>query len=145
MASITKNIPATTYTIKEFIAAGQSDDMTYRNFSILEKVDGIEHVDHNLIYDYLDELLSISNVYSLTDQDLLKYQYAPDLLAYRVYGSTQLDFVIMALNDIMDPKDFSLKSKTVRLVPASILKRFLSMVYNAEQEYLQKNRSEIKK
>ena len=33
-----KVIPATTYTVKDFIKAGNSDDTTYRNFSIIETI-----------------------------------------------------------------------------------------------------------
>lgn len=143
--ALTKIAPALTHTIKEFIAAGQSDDMTYRNFSILEKIDGVEFVDHNLIYDYLDELVKLSKEVYLTDADVIRYQYAPDLLAYHLYGSTQLDFVIMAANDIMDPKEFTLKSKKIKVIVPTMIKDFLSKIYNAEKAYININRSDYKK
>lgn len=141
--AIKKVEAAQTYTIESFIACQKSDDMTYRNFSILENVGGLEFVDHNIIYDYLDELNSLCKTVNLTKIDMLKYRYAPDLLAFDVYGSTQLDFVILAANDMIDPKEFSLSSLKVKLPMNSILKEFLSSVYNAESSYINKNRSDI--
>ena len=67
-----------------------------------------------------------------------KYKYAPDLLAYDVYGTVQLDFVILKINGLIDPNDFDMK--TVKLPYRSQLKAFLSAVYNKESGYIQQNR-----
>lgn len=141
--AIRKISPAETHTIEEFIRAGQSDDMTYRNFSILERKDGLELIDHNLIYDYMEELTAISEPVQLSQENINLYRYAPDLLSFRLYGTVQLDFVIMAANDMMDPKEFTLQSGTVYLPRRTVLKQFLSEVYNAERKYINKNRSEL--
>ena len=50
--------PALTYTLDDFISMQISDDMTYYNFSILEVIDGVEHLDSNLVEIYLEELKS---------------------------------------------------------------------------------------
>lgn len=134
--------PALTYTIDDFIAMRYSDEITYRNFSILEKVNGIELLDHNLIEDYLEELISLCKEVPLTFEQYNKYKYAPDLLAYDVYGSTQLDFVILFANGMIDPKEFNLKK--IKLPYASVLKQFLSAIYNAESNYIDQNRSDNK-
>ena len=143
-STLKKRSVAKTATIQDFISAGQSDEMTYRSFSILEKnEDGLEFVDHNIIYDYLEELNKLCQEVQLTNQDVIDYRYAPDILAYRIYGTTQLDFVILAANDMIDPKDFSLSNKTIRLPKASILRTFLSSIYNAEISYIKNNRSTL--
>lgn len=134
------NNPATTHTLDEFISMRYSDDMTFRNFAILEVVNGIEFLDHNLIDDYLDELESICISCPLDLDQQKKYKYAPDLLAYDVYGSTQLDFVILAANGMVDPKEFV--PKTIKLPYASALKSFLSSIYNTESGYIEQNRSD---
>jgi hypothetical protein len=76
----------------------------------------------------------------LNDEEYKKYKYCPDLLAYDVYGSVQLDFVILILNDIFDPKEFV--NKTIRLVPASVLQQFLNEVYGKEYGWIQQNRAD---
>lgn len=131
--------PALTYTLDDFIAMGFSDEMTYRNFSIIEIIDGIEHLDHNLIEDYLDELEALCINVELSDEQLKRYKFAPDLLAYDLYGSTQLDFVILFANGIADPKEFT--RKTVKLPYASQMKKLLSSIYNSESGYIAQNRA----
>lgn len=143
MASNSMTPPAETNTLEDFVSAGINDDMTYRNFSILEKIGNVEFIDHCLINDYLDELKKISEqITGLTDLERIKYRYSPDLLAYDMYGSTQLDFIIMAINGVSTPTEFTMKGN-LYLPKRSILKSFLSMIYNAESEYLTINRSDI--
>ena len=131
--------PALTYTIDQFINMKYTDELTYYNFSIIELVNGIKLLDHNLIEDYLSELESLCVNCELDQDQYKKYKYSPDLLAFDVYGSTQLDFIILMINDMIDPKEFDLK--TVKLLYASQLKSFLSEVYNAENDYISYNRS----
>lgn len=130
--------PATTTTLEDFIEMKSIDEMTYYNFSILEVINGVEHLNHNLIEDYLEELKSACITVDLTLDQYKKYKYFPDLLSYDVYGSVQLDFIIMLLNDCIDPKEFD--KKTVILPYASVLASFLNTVYSKEQLYIEENR-----
>lgn len=131
--------PAKTYTLDQFISMKNNDELTYKNFSILEVVNNIEFLDHNIIEDYIDELKSISVDVTLEHDEYVKYKYCPDLLAYDVYGSVQLDFVIMFINDIIDPKDFN--KRTIKLPYASsVFKDILNRIYNAEANYINYNR-----
>ena len=129
---------AKTHTLEEFISMKYQDDITYKNFSILEFMDGIELIDKCLVDDYLGELELSCITVDLTNEQYIKYKYAPDLLAYDVYGSTQLDFVILFMNDMIDPKEFDLKK--IKLPYASILKSILSSIYNANSGYIAQNR-----
>ena len=133
--------PTETYTLEQFILMKNSDTMTYSNFSIFNKIDEIKVLDHNLIDDYIRELESLCKVVSLTDEEYKKYIYAPDLLAYDLYGSVQLDFIILAANDIIDPKDFNLKR--LKLPPTRVLKQLLTEIYNSNSSYISRNRQII--
>lgn len=144
MATYNKDIspPAETATLSDFVSAGVNDDMTYRNFSTIEIHNGVELIDHCIIDDYLDELKKISVlVIGITDQERIHYRYSPDLLAYDMYGSTQLDFVILAVNGIATPSEFTMKGN-LYLPKNSVLKSFLSMIYNAESQLITSNRAE---
>ena len=136
-----KNVtPATTYTLDDFIQMQISDDMTYYNFSILEMIDNVRHLDHNLVEDYLPELKSVCIPVTLSNEEFTKYRYNPDLLAYDIYGSVQLDFIVMLLNDCIDPKEFD---KTKLILPYSTsLNIFLNTVYSAESNYIDQNRAD---
>jgi hypothetical protein len=132
--------PATTYTLESFIEMKVADDMTYYNFSILEINGNIQHLDRNVVEDYIPELEDLSVEIKLTDDQFRKYKYAPDLLAYDLYGSVQLDFIILLVNDMVDPKEFD--RKTIKLPYASTLSKFLNSVYSGEYNYIAMNRSE---
>lgn len=130
--------PSLTYTLDDFISMKISDNMTYYNFSILEKINNVQHLDTNLVEVYLDELKkNIVNI-KLSETEYSRYKYNPDLLAYDLYGSVQLDFVILLLNDMYDPKEFTKRS--INLVYASDLSKFLNIIYTKENRYISQNR-----
>ena len=133
------NNPALTYTLDDFISMQISDDMTYYNFSIIEIIDGVYHLDTNLVEIYLEELKSKCITVKLSEEELKKYRYNPDLLAYNLYGSVQLDFVILLLNDMYDPKEFD--KYTIILPHSSTLSTFLNEVYSKEENYIEENRA----
>lgn len=136
------NNPAKTYTLDQFIAMKNTDDMTYNNFSIYGLIDGQRVLDTNLIDEYLDELVKLSSIVQLNNKEYKKYKYSPDLLAYDVYGSVQLDFVILAANDMIDPKDFDLDR--LKLPKVSAMREFLNEVYGANSSWITKNRYDLK-
>lgn len=127
-----------TYTLDQFISMQSSDQLTYKNFAILEKYNNIEYLDHNLIDDYLTEFLSVAVELVLDDSQFIRYKYSPDLLSYDVYGTTQLDFVILALNDMVDPKEFT--KKKIKMLYNSAIKELMSYVYNSNSGYVELNR-----
>lgn len=136
------NNPAKTYTLEQFIAMKNSDNMTYNNFSIYGKIDGQQILESNIVDEYLDELVKICSIVQLSTDEYKKYKYAPDLLAYDCYGSVQLDFIVLAANDMIDPKDFNLRK--LKLPTVSRLREFLNEVYNANINWITKNRYDLK-
>ena len=137
------NNVAQTYTLEQFILMKSTDDMTYNNFSIYDYIDGQKVLDRNIVDDYLEELVKLSSIVELNTEEYKKYKYSPDLLAYDIYGSTQLDFVILAANDMIDPKDFNLKK--LKLPTVSAMKVFLNEVYSANSNWISKNRYDLEK
>jgi hypothetical protein len=133
------------HTIEDFINSNTgSKAITYHNFSILNKkeIDGetFHFVDSNILDDYIDELNKLTVSISLSDRELLKYSYNPGLLAYDIYGSSELEFVILKLNGIIDPKDFDFP--TIKLIEVGAMMEVLSNIYNAEYKYIEMNREE---
>jgi hypothetical protein len=115
-----------------------ADEKTYYNFSIIEKINDVTFTDHNLIDEYIDILIPTCKNVDLSDEEYKKYKYAPDLLAYDVYGSTQLDFVVLAVNNMIDPREFT--NKRIILPMSSVLSVFLSEIKNANAGYIEQNR-----
>lgn len=139
------NVPEQTATVEDFIEMGASDEMTYKNFSVLVNFIGkgsvVEYTQDNVIYDYMDELLEKSVVLELSDNDFVKYRYKPKLLSYDIYGTTELYFVIMALNGMCNIKDFN--KRKLKLLYKSDLISMLNEIYSAESDYLLYNRKHI--
>ena len=145
LSRLTASSPDMSNSIEDFIAAGEdSAIISYYNFSILQveyskdKTLRIDFTIDNLINDYMDVLQEAAKKVKLTDAEKIKYFYNPDLLAYDIYGSTELDFVIMQMNGIIDPKDFDLP--TLKLVYKSDLANIMNRIYTAESVYLTANR-----
>lgn len=140
MATIDTDLsnPALTYTLQDFIDLQLSDEITYFNFSIIEKRDNYIFTDHCLIDEYLEELVKLSVNVKLSDDEYNKYRYSPDLLAYDVYGSTQMDFIVLAANDMVDPQEFTLKN--IKLPYNSHIKTFMSDIMTANAGYIDQNR-----
>ena len=133
------------HTVEEFIESNAgSKSINYYNFSILqqEEVSGetLQLLDMNIVDDYIDELQSVCVNVQLSDKELMKYSYNPGLLAYDIYGSTELEFVILKLNGIIDPKDFDFPS--IRLLEVQTMDDLLSNIFSAEATYINKNREE---
>ena len=141
-----KNDPALTYTLSDFVEIGKQDEMTYTNFSIIQYRMSTEFAEQNVVDYYLSELKSIClKITSFSEDEINRYRYAPDLLSYDVYGTTQLDFIVLLCNGMIDPKDFDFKRKYLLLPRANVLQEFLSQVYNSESDWLNLNRTELAK
>lgn len=133
-----------TYTFSDFLSSnGGVSEVTYNNFSILEKLttefgDVIHCTNNNIIDDYMYELKEASEIVEMSVTEQNKYFYNVGLLAFDLYGSVELEFVILKLNGIIDPKEFDIKN--VRLIKATKLLELLSAIYNAEVKFLTINR-----
>lgn len=136
------NLPERTATVEDFIDMGDTDDITYANFSILVKCIGensiVQYAQDNIIYDYLPELNERTVTLTMNDNEFIKYRYKPKLLAYDLYGSTEVYFVIMALNGMCNIKDFN--KKKLKLLYKSDLLELLNEIYSAESDYILYNR-----
>ena len=145
MAYNSKSVDKTS-TIEEYINAGAgTPTITWYNYSVLQpkrstdnKAEFQLEID-NIINDYLDILHDNEEKVELTQAEQLKYYYNPELLAFDIYGTTELDFVILKMNGMVDPKEFDLPK--IKLVKKSVLVDLLSNIYNAEGKYLAANRS----
>lgn len=136
------------YSISSFINSNNGDDeVSYHNFSLLTQEnignDIVQFSYANIIDDYIDELRENCVEVELSEQDKIKYFYAPDILSYDLYGTIGLDFVIMKLNGVINPKDFDLS--IIKLIPnKEVMSELLSKIYSSEYSYIERNR-EIEK
>lgn len=131
--------PEKTYTVEEFIKAGQGVSLTYQNLSLINKLeDNIKFPFMNVFNTYVDDILdsALIKTVKFTDDEYNKYQFRPKLLAYDIYGSTDAYFIILAINRILSPKDFT--SKTLKMISKQDLNKLMSYIYNAEKDLIKK-------
>lgn len=131
--------PEKTYTVEEFIKAGQGVTLTYQNLSLINKLeDNIKFPFMNVFNTYVDDILNsaLIKMVKFTDDEYFKYQFRPKLLAYDIYGSTDAYFVILAINRILSPKDFT--AKTIKMISKQDLNKLMSYIYNAEKDLIKK-------
>lgn len=146
MATSKLNNPATTYTIDQMIALKNSDSITYKNFSILQKSlqdDSLVYSIDNVIYDYMDEINQYKRLVGFSDMEVVKYKYKPKLFSYDVYGSTECYFVIMALNGICNVKEFDLIDHTIWALNPNDMYTIMNLISRAEKTRIALNRDNI--
>lgn len=123
---------STAMTIEEFIANGSNTVLSYDKLSFKEKFDDIVYPMKNILDDYIKELKEKAVVVTLSNKELIRYKWRPKVLAYDLYGNGELDFVILALNNICNIKDFD--KKEIKLLRINELEEFITSIYNAEKE-----------
>lgn len=122
-----------TITIQEFIQSKPLVNVDYQSFAFAERHDDIEFPFLNIItIDYLDDFKDASVEVSVSDNEYKKYRYKPKLLAYDVYDNSELYYIIMAINNKYNIKDFNLTTRKVNLISKSKLYDMLKSIYRAE-------------
>lgn len=138
--------PQLTYTLNQFISLKDVDRIVYRRYSIMQRSltneDLIYCID-NVIYIYLDEMKEKRKIVTVTESERIKYEYKPKLLAYDIYNSTELFFILLALNGMCNFKQFDLAERQFFALTPQDCAQFMSDIYNAELDYLNLNRASI--
>lgn len=124
--------PNKTFTIEEFISFKDDTTISYNNLSFRERYDNISFPIKNIVDDYFDELLELTQEVTMNEEEFIKYRYRPRLLANDLYDNPDLDFLILAINDICNMKEFD--SKTIKLIKTADLEDFLTAIFNANKE-----------
>lgn len=132
------------YTLGGFIDHKSTEEFSYKNFSVLAACESGEvlFTIKNVVDDYIDELLELSTEVHLSDEERRKYEYRPWLLAYDVYGNSELYWIIMLLNDIPTPNEFE-NIQILKMPKKAVLEEALSKIMESESAYLSRNRSEM--
>lgn len=129
--------PEYTYTIDQFISCQSDTDFCYNNLSFIDQIDNIKYNIYNVASDYIDEIIDNYCVdITLTDDELFKYKYRPKLLCYDVYGTEELYYLILIINDICSVKDFT-KNK-LKLPTKSNISTICKAIMNVNRSDIQK-------
>lgn len=133
--------PERTYTIEDFINCYNTKNISYESMSLFQNFEYGTMISYNIFNDYIEELNDLCVTVTLSEEEYNRYVYRPKLLAYDIYGSTELFFIVLLMNNICNVKEFDFKK--VKLLRVSDLESFISSVYNAEKQILEVNRTKI--
>lgn len=132
-----------TYTIEQFIQMQSTSIINYENLSIKDiDSNGDIYPVYNIINDYLEEILELCKIVVIDDDILFnKYTYKPKLLCYDIYGSQELYFIILALNEMCSVKEFN--RRKLKLPSRLAMQQLLTFIYNNEKNNIRRNRTKL--
>ena len=82
--------------------------VTRTNLSLFESVrEGIVMNGNTILNDYIDELDSCTVEYTMTTDEESRYYMRPDLFAYDKWGDKEYAFLVLFINGIVSPKEFT--------------------------------------
>lgn len=125
--------PRDTATLEDFVIAGEAVSLTYHSLSMIEKVGTIEFPIFNVIDDYIDDLIALSQEATVSDENRYQYMYRPRLLCENLYGNGELYFIILLINGICNIKEFTLETGKIRLIKKDTLNQALRAIYKSEK------------
>ena len=133
---------ATTYvTIEDFIASKPSITLDYEFLSLYQTIDDAALIAFNIINDYISDIKDICKVVTLSDDTMIKYKYNPKKLFRDVYGNGDLFFIILAINGMSSPKDFT--KKKVNMLYVTDMTTVVTCILNAEKATKNENETSI--
>lgn len=130
-----------TYTVEDFIKTTSMGNISFEQFSFLDKSNEIIMITYNILNDYKDEIDELTVTVNLTDDEFLKYCYKPRMLSYDIYGDTEMFFIILFVNNICSAKEFN--KRKIKMLRKSHMEDVLSLIYNSEKYNIIKNRNKV--
>jgi len=133
------------YTLEDFINKGKSSNiLKYSDLLFYEKTKNGLLPSYNVLNNYINIIRndSITVTVSLTDEEYLKYRYKPRLLCYNIYGTQDIYYLILLLNNICNVKEFNMRK--IKVIRIKKMEKLLSSIYNAENTYIQNNLNIVK-
>ena len=136
--------PEATYTLDQFIACQSDIAFCHSNLSFIDQINNIKYSTYNVVSDYMDEITASYCVnIELSDDQLNQYKYRPKLLCYDIYGSQELYFLILIINDMCSVKDFT--KKKLKMPTKDNMTTICKAIMNANKSSIEKYNAANKK
>lgn len=113
-----------------------------RNVAIFSATDDIIYVDYTLFTKYRQLLNGFITTVITEPADRETYTYKPGLLSNRLYGTTELDHLLLMINNCESPSDFRVK-KTLNLILPDDVEYFFNTLVLQNKETLEKNKLDV--
>ena len=98
--------------------------------------------DTDLFETYMRFIVHYVQTYTVSDYQRAYYRFRPHLLSYDVYGTPELAWLVISLNDQECPSKFRLK-QTIRLIPAEYIPTVYDTILTRSSDKLEANWNEF--
>lgn len=148
------------YTLEEYVSAYRDSDITldklfYKAVHSYDDVSSYVMMEDCILDEYLGDLIGdvtknitgdSSDIYEgytlvrLTESEFSKYKFNPKALSYYLYGTTELWFLILRLNEMYSATEFNVNP--IKLYNNNILSK-ISEIINREEDRININEDEV--
>ena len=131
------------YLIEDAIKYGKNNSFTLENTSLYNQIDQIKIPTSNLFYEkYRGLILNNCVKVKIPENGMVKYKFRPKLLSYDLYGTVDLWYLLLWINNMYSSTQFN--EQTIYIFnpdKINILVRIVNM--EAEVVYENKNNTPI--
>lgn len=130
------------YTIEEFIKEYKDQPITFKSlfFKEVDKIQGRDKklilLSDSILLKYSKDLESTIIKLQLSDREENKYFYNPKFLSHDLYGTTELWYLLLKINELYSTSQFSLNPLNV--FNSSILSK-IDTIMNLERPFIDEN------
>ena len=116
----------------------RNDRFDYNKIIFYTQTQNLIVLDTDLVALYMQYIKQFIGTYQISDYQRSYYRCRPHLLSTDVYGTPELDWLILMINDQESPSKFHLKS-TVKLISPDNLSRVYDIILTRSSERLNEN------
>ena len=122
-------------TVVDFILAGKETNVIrYPHLMFQESKDGINYVVHSVLDDYLQDMQEKAIECTLSKAERDRYFLKPRILSSDIYGTTELYDIILRINNMWSPKQFTLDNNKIKMLTKDHMNDFLSAIMRVESK-----------
>ena len=122
-------------TVVDFILAGKETNVIrYPHLMFQESKDGINYVVHSVLDDYLRDMQEKAIECTLSKAERDRYFLKPRILSSDIYGTTELYYIILRINNMWSPKQFTLDNNKIKMLTKDHMNDFLSAIMRVESK-----------
>ena len=122
-------------TVVDFILAGKETNVIrYPHLMFQESKDGINYVVHSVLDDYLQDMQEKAIECTLSKDERDRYYLKPRILSSDIYGTTELYYIILRINNMWSPKQFTLDNNKIKMLTKDHMNDFLSAIMRVESK-----------
>ena len=122
-------------TVVDFILAGKETNVIrYPHLMFQESKDGINYVVHSVLDDYLQDMQEKAIECTLSKAERDRYFLKPRILSSDIYGTTELYYIILRINNMLSPKQVTLDNNKIKMLTKDHMNDFLSAIMRVESK-----------